>query len=153
MRHFIRSLIVTAALATLASALSVYPHELAYFNELAGGPRNGHLHLLHSNLDWGQDLLRAAEWERQHPMATPSYHLLMCLYDARMIGVQSSNLLTPYLCEFLLEKASKQEIFLLLSKQMMLEQSECLSRFDSRVIDTIGMSIVVISIRAQQSHG
>ena len=32
----------------------VAPYHLAYFNELAGGPRNGHLHLLDSNLDWGQ---------------------------------------------------------------------------------------------------
>lgn len=34
----------------------VHPHQLAYFNELAGGPRKGHLRLLDSNLDWGQDL-------------------------------------------------------------------------------------------------
>jgi len=36
--------------------LSVYPHYLAYFNEIAGGPDHGHEHLTDSNLDWGQDL-------------------------------------------------------------------------------------------------
>ena len=36
--------------------LAVYPHYLAYFNEIAGGPDNGHKHLTDSNLDWGQDL-------------------------------------------------------------------------------------------------
>jgi 4-amino-4-deoxy-L-arabinose transferase-like glycosyltransferase len=35
-------------------AASIAPYDLAYFNELAGGPRNGHLWLLDSNLDWGQ---------------------------------------------------------------------------------------------------
>ncbi|MFH1569273.1 MAG: hypothetical protein ABIL09_14860, partial [Gemmatimonadota bacterium] len=36
--------------------LSHHPHHLAYFNELAGGPRGGHRYLVDSNLDWGQDL-------------------------------------------------------------------------------------------------
>jgi 4-amino-4-deoxy-L-arabinose transferase-like glycosyltransferase len=34
----------------------VYPHYLAYFNSLAGGPKNGYRRLVDSNLDWGQDL-------------------------------------------------------------------------------------------------
>jgi hypothetical protein len=36
--------------------LRVHPHYLAYFNEIAGGPRNGYRWLVDSNLDWGQDL-------------------------------------------------------------------------------------------------
>lgn len=35
---------------------SIQPHYLSYFNRLAGGPEKGHLYLLDSNLDWGQDL-------------------------------------------------------------------------------------------------
>lgn len=42
---------------SLASTAFSYPHQLAYFNEIAGGPRNGHNHLRGSSLDWGQDLL------------------------------------------------------------------------------------------------
>jgi hypothetical protein len=34
----------------------VYPHYLAYFNELVGGPANGYKYLVDSNLDWGQGL-------------------------------------------------------------------------------------------------
>jgi 4-amino-4-deoxy-L-arabinose transferase-like glycosyltransferase len=51
--------IPTAALLlwSICSSAFIYPHSLAYFNELAGGPQNGHRHLLHSNIDWGQDLL------------------------------------------------------------------------------------------------
>ena len=57
--------VIVVATALLASTLSVYPHQLAYFNELAGGPENGHKHLLHSNLDWGQDLLLARTWMQE----------------------------------------------------------------------------------------
>jgi 4-amino-4-deoxy-L-arabinose transferase-like glycosyltransferase len=40
----------------VVGTLLVYPHYLAYFNELAGGPGGGWRYLLDSNLDWGQDL-------------------------------------------------------------------------------------------------
>lgn len=35
---------------------TIHPHYLAYFNEFAGGPANGHKILIDSNIDWGQDL-------------------------------------------------------------------------------------------------
>ena len=38
---------------------------LPYFNALAGGSGGGHRVLLDSNLDWGQDLPRLAEWMRR----------------------------------------------------------------------------------------
>jgi hypothetical protein len=41
---------------TAASSLRVSPYELAYFNELVGGPEQGHRYLSDSNLDWGQGL-------------------------------------------------------------------------------------------------
>jgi hypothetical protein len=50
------------------NALLAYPHYLPYFNELAGGPRlphQGHFYLADSNLDWGQDLIRLAQWQRE----------------------------------------------------------------------------------------
>ena len=62
MRRVYGITVAAALLATVGSTLSVYPHQLAYFNELAGGPENGHRHLLHSNLDWGQGLLLFKEW-------------------------------------------------------------------------------------------
>lgn len=40
----------------LAGSVAVSPHYLAYFNELAGGPRGGIDVLADSNLDWGQQL-------------------------------------------------------------------------------------------------
>ena len=50
--------IASGVLACLAwnvvEAAIISPYHLAYFNELVGGPRRGHLYLLDSNLDWGQ---------------------------------------------------------------------------------------------------
>ena len=40
----------------LVASIRIYPHYLAYFNELVGGPDNGWRYLVDSNLDWGQDL-------------------------------------------------------------------------------------------------
>ncbi len=44
------------------SVISVYPHFLAYFNELVSGPGNGYKYVVDSNLDWGQDLKRLKNW-------------------------------------------------------------------------------------------
>lgn len=44
------------------STLRVHPHQLAYYNELAGGPAGGHRVLVDSNLDWGQALKPLARW-------------------------------------------------------------------------------------------
>lgn len=46
----------------LYANLSVFPSYLAYFNEFAGGPKNGYKYVVDSNLDWGQDLKRLAKW-------------------------------------------------------------------------------------------
>lgn len=66
------------------SVLRVHPHHLAYFNELVGGPSQGHRWLVDSNLDWGQGLKElAAELSRRgNPaiflsyfgVADPSYY-------------------------------------------------------------------------------
>jgi hypothetical protein len=51
-----------------ADTVYAYPHYLAYFNELAGGPRPPHRgaqYLADSNLDWGQDLIRLAQWQQR----------------------------------------------------------------------------------------
>ncbi|MBL8229659.1 MAG: glycosyltransferase family 39 protein [Bryobacterales bacterium] len=43
-----------------------YPHEMAFFNRLAGGPDSGLGYLSDSNLDWGQDLPQLAGYVRRH---------------------------------------------------------------------------------------
>ena len=56
-----------ALLWAACSSLWIYPHSLSYFNEAIGGPRNGHKHLINSNIDWGQDLLLLRDWVNDHP--------------------------------------------------------------------------------------
>jgi 4-amino-4-deoxy-L-arabinose transferase-like glycosyltransferase len=62
-----------ALLGWLAVAnLAIYPHYLAYFNELVG-PRNGYRVLVDSNLDWGQDLPALEKYVKEHDV--PSLYL------------------------------------------------------------------------------
>jgi tetratricopeptide (TPR) repeat protein len=50
----------------VVASLRIYPDYLAYFNILAGGPRNGYRHLVDSSLDWGQDLPGLKRWLDAH---------------------------------------------------------------------------------------
>ena len=58
--------LVVAGLAWLGgwyvvSSVQIYPYEIAYFNELFGGPETAYRYLADSNLDWGQtDYVRDA---------------------------------------------------------------------------------------------
>lgn len=54
----------------LVESARIYPHHLAYFNQIAGGPDNGYHWLVDSNLDWGQDLKGLAAYQRAHPQET-----------------------------------------------------------------------------------
>lgn len=54
------------AFGLLIVAITIYPHFLAYFNVLAGGPDNGWRSLVDSNLDWGQDLDDLPHWMEEN---------------------------------------------------------------------------------------
>ncbi len=56
------ALAVTLVLAQGLVAGRAFPHYLAYFNEVGGGPRNGWRYLVDSNLDWGQELKGLRAW-------------------------------------------------------------------------------------------
>ncbi len=56
------TLVAAAALWFVGESLAIRPHYLAYFNQLAGGPRNGWRALIDSSLDWGQDLPGLKAW-------------------------------------------------------------------------------------------
>lgn len=59
--------------ASVVESLSVVPYSQSFFNVIAGGPTRGHVHLLDSNVDWGQDLRHLRNWQMAHPEATPLY--------------------------------------------------------------------------------
>jgi len=50
-----------------AAVASVHPHELTYFNLVAGGPVGGRRVLADSNLDWGQGLKSLVRLQNSHP--------------------------------------------------------------------------------------
>lgn len=65
--HLMRLRKVKIALAALLLGVAAEswlsrPDYLAFFNVLAGGPRQGYKHLADSNLDWGQDLPLIKRW-------------------------------------------------------------------------------------------
>jgi hypothetical protein len=53
--------------AHAASALTVFPNDMAYANEAWGGPKNTYKLLSDSNEDWGQQLYQVKEWQDRHP--------------------------------------------------------------------------------------
>jgi len=57
-----RILSIVLALWLAASTFAIYPHFLAYFNAVGGGPRNGWRILVDSNIDWGQDMKGLRDW-------------------------------------------------------------------------------------------
>jgi 4-amino-4-deoxy-L-arabinose transferase-like glycosyltransferase len=92
-RHDRKVLGRLAALAltwSITSSLWIYPHSLSYFSELIGGPKNGHDHLLGSNIEWGQDLLYMKRWLDKHPEVTSlrfAYYLRWDV-DPELAGIQ-----------------------------------------------------------------
>lgn len=86
--HLLQQLVVGAAwLWFISSSLWYFPHSLSYFNELVGGPLNGHHVLIDSNIDWGQDLLYLKSWLEEHPEARPIGIAYFGQCDPRVLGI------------------------------------------------------------------
>ncbi|HKD10570.1 MAG TPA: glycosyltransferase family 39 protein [Thermoanaerobaculia bacterium] len=68
------ALILLAALPLLSAVelARIHPHELSYFNPLAGGPVEGRGILSDSNVDWGLDLKRLAAELSRRRVANPT---------------------------------------------------------------------------------
>jgi len=81
-----RSLTLLVSIAGLLSVWRFHPHHLSYFNELAGGPTGGRWHLVDSNLDWGQDLIRARRVYESHLDESPRIAYFGTV-DPRRLGI------------------------------------------------------------------
>ena len=85
--HWLAQRIVAFGLTgAVASSLWIYPHSMSYFNELVGGPRQGHQHLINSNIDWGQDLFFLREWLAERGIQH-IYLVFWSQYDPRHAGI------------------------------------------------------------------
>lgn len=87
-RELFPALAAIGLTGSVLSSIFVYPHCLSYFNELAGGPRGGHAHLINSNIDWGQDLLYLRRWLERHPEARPVHLAYFGNVDPRVAGIE-----------------------------------------------------------------
>jgi 4-amino-4-deoxy-L-arabinose transferase-like glycosyltransferase len=70
-----------------------FPHYLAYFNPLAGGPKNGWRLLVDSSLDWGQGLPSLKQWldtNNRGPDARPVYLSYFGSGDPRYYGIHAT---------------------------------------------------------------
>jgi len=54
--------VAIAVVFFMIESVRIWPNYLAYFNQIAGGPRHGYQHLVDSSLDWGQDLPQLKTW-------------------------------------------------------------------------------------------
>ena len=69
----------------VAESLLTFPNYLSYFNQTVGGSQGGYRYVVDSNLDWGQDLKRLADWAKENDIesieldyfgwADPNYYL------------------------------------------------------------------------------
>ncbi len=64
-----RGLVVALGLWYLVMTVRVFPYEIAYFNELVGGPDGGYRYLSDSNVDWGQSSNLLQGYLQEHPEA------------------------------------------------------------------------------------
>lgn len=65
-RGWISRVVPFCVAASVASSLCVFPHSMEFFNIGVGGPKNGHKHLLHTSLEFGQNGIYVAEWLDAH---------------------------------------------------------------------------------------
>ena len=76
---------------------AVLPNDLAYFNEIAGGPRNGSALLVDSNLDWGQGLRALKGWLSRRGIEEPVRLCYFGTADPRYYGIAHVNLPGGYM--------------------------------------------------------
>lgn len=81
-----RTILLVMGVAGMLSVWRNHPHHLSYFNELAGGPLGGRHHLVDSNLDWGQDLIRAQMTYQAHQSEQPKIAYFGTV-DPRRLGM------------------------------------------------------------------
>ncbi len=97
---------VSIALVALSSTVVFSPpwrptwigaRPLEFFNELAGGPRNGYRRLVDSNLDWGQGLKDLAQWLEDEGIEEPINLCYFGTADPRFYQIQHVRVPCDYL--------------------------------------------------------
>jgi glutamine amidotransferase-like uncharacterized protein len=71
------------------SSMTVYPHTMSYFNEVAGGPENGHRYMLSSSFSWSQDHFYLKKWIQDHPEVDSPYMRLVRSVSLEALGLRN----------------------------------------------------------------
>jgi hypothetical protein len=75
----------------ISESFSIWPHYLAYFNQLVGGPKSAYKHMVDSSLDWGQDLKGLGQWLKNKGLLNQKKHEVYVSY----FGIPSIDYYAP----------------------------------------------------------
>jgi hypothetical protein len=78
-------------LGLATETFAAFPNYIPFFNTAVGGWRGGLKLLSDSNIDWGQELLDLADWQKKHPN-TQLYLAYFGFDDPRYYGIHYINL-------------------------------------------------------------
>jgi len=92
--YAIITIIFFSILINFFSFYKITPYQIAYFNELVGGPDNGYKYLVDSNLDWGQGLKELASYLKENNINEPIYLSYFGTASPKYYGINFKNL--PY---------------------------------------------------------
>lgn len=92
-------IVITALIVPLPKPAPLLGKHLSYMNAFAGGPWNGHEHLLDSNYVWGQDLERLGEWLARNNVREPVNLVYSSMAEPRYYGIAYYNLQWGYWSE------------------------------------------------------
>ncbi len=71
-RKILGAILAVLIIWIIAEPIIHYPSYVSYFNEIAGGPKNGYKYVTDSNVDWGQDAKRLSKWIEQYNQENPN---------------------------------------------------------------------------------
>ncbi len=93
------AVVITAIVVPLPKPAPLLGRHLSYMNAFAGGPWNGHEHLLDSNYAWGQDLARLGQWLAKNNVQQPVNLVYGSMAEPRYYGIAYYNLASGYWAE------------------------------------------------------
>jgi Dolichyl-phosphate-mannose-protein mannosyltransferase len=75
--------------------VAIAPDHLSYFNQIAGGSRNGYKWLDDSNVDWGQGIIQLVRYLNQHTPLTPYHIYYFGTADLAYYGIEATHIGDP----------------------------------------------------------
>lgn len=87
----LKRVVIAVVIAHILIGIFAFPNYIAYFNQLAGGAKGGINHLVDSNLDWNQNIIRFGKYAQENNIKQV-YGLCWDAYAFSYYGVESELL-------------------------------------------------------------